>query len=475
MPELTTSVQIVNSTSALKEVNKKTMDTPVGILRNGNVNSAQQSKTVTTVTTTITPFSDTSDSEQEGINQAEYGQEYETEPEGGVNPEEARETLQHEHLIKSGYLSKKQERRKNWKRRWFVLRSTKLAYYKSDKEYELLKILDMNDIHAVAEVKLKNKQNVFGIVTHKRTYYVQAASKKELDEWVEAINNVKKVVQEREFLDDDDTGSQADSEDMSGIKGKSSTVKRIANKSPLSESIPAMDSSLSTSPEKGTAAIDIPKSSSEYNVEGDNSLASSSYTSIPNNASPPSSPITGQFASERKDRLVYKLDRYKKIWKKRWFVLKNDQLLYYKNYKNKNPKPHLKINLADILDVIETDPISKSKQNCFKVITPKRTYICCVDGEESQVAWLAALKFQPVNPKPFLQELTGKPVMVRLKWGMEYKGFLVSVDSYMNLQLANTEEFVDGQSTGALGEVLIRCNNVLYIRGIEEDVEMGGT
>ncbi|CAB4399191.1 unnamed protein product [Rhizophagus irregularis] len=76
---------------------------------------------------------------------------------------------------------------------------------------------------------------------------------------------------------------------------------------------------------------------------------------------------------------------------------------------------------------------------------------------------------------PFLQELTGKPVMVRLKWGMEYKGFLVSVDSYMNLQLANTEEFVDGQSTGALGEVLIRCNNVLYIRGIEEDVEMGGT
>ncbi|CAG8518344.1 14396_t:CDS:2 [Cetraspora pellucida] len=85
------------------------------------------------------------------------------------------------------------------------------------------------------------------------------------------------------------------------------------------------------------------------------------------------------------------------------------------------------------------------------------------------------MAFQPVNPKPFLQEMTGKPVIVRLKWGMEYKGYLVSVDSYMNLQLANTEEFVDGNSTGALGEVLIRCNNVLYIRGIEEDTEMGGT
>lgn len=70
----------------------------------------------------------------------------------------------------------------------------------------------------------------------------------------------------------------------------------------------------------------------------------------------------------------------------------------------------------------------------------------------------------PVNPKPFMQELTGKPVFVRLKWGLEYKGFLVSTDGYMNLQLANTEEFQDGKSNGALGEVFIRCNNVLYIR-----------
>ncbi|KAF9646981.1 LSM-domain-containing protein, partial [Thelephora ganbajun] len=69
----------------------------------------------------------------------------------------------------------------------------------------------------------------------------------------------------------------------------------------------------------------------------------------------------------------------------------------------------------------------------------------------------------PVNPKPFMQELTGKAVYVRLKWGLEYKGFLVSTDGYMNLQLANTEEFQDGVSNGALGEVFIRCNNVLYI------------
>ncbi|WMV35848.1 hypothetical protein MTR67_029233 [Solanum verrucosum] len=35
--------------------------------------------------------------------------------------------------------------------------------------------------------------------------------------------------------------------------------------------------------------------------------------------------------------------------------------------------------------------------------------------------------------------------MVKLKWGLEYNGYLVSVDSYMNLQLANAEELTDGQ------------------------------
>ena len=50
------------------------------------------------------------------------------------------------------------------------------------------------------------------------------------------------------------------------------------------------------------------------------------------------------------------------------------------------------------------------------------------------------VQFVPVNPAPFLLELTGHPVVVRLKWGnaMEYKGFLVSVDSYMNLQVTNS-------------------------------------
>jgi hypothetical protein len=35
----------------------------------------------------------------------------------------------------------------------------------------------------------------------------------------------------------------------------------------------------------------------------------------------------------------------------------------------------------------------------------------------------------------------------------------------MNLQLANTEEYIDGQPTGSLGEVLIRCDGGRGVQG----------
>ncbi|KAJ6440378.1 LSM domain-containing protein [Purpureocillium lavendulum] len=85
------------------------------------------------------------------------------------------------------------------------------------------------------------------------------------------------------------------------------------------------------------------------------------------------------------------------------------------------------------------------------------------------------MSFVPVNPRPMLQELVDKHVSVRLKWGQtEYQGVLKAIDSYMNLQLSGTREVIDNKETGVLGQVLIRCNNVLWIRGIDEASPIGG-
>lgn len=73
-------------------------------------------------------------------------------------------------------------------------------------------------------------------------------------------------------------------------------------------------------------------------------------------------------------------------------------------------------------------------------------------------------QFNPINPKPFLKTLVNKPIVVRLKWNKtEYKGTLISFDNYMNLQLEDTSEVVEGKEE-KIGEIFIRCNNVLFIR-----------
>ena len=83
------------------------------------------------------------------------------------------------------------------------------------------------------------------------------------------------------------------------------------------------------------------------------------------------------------------------------------------------------------------------------------------------------MTLQPINPEPFLHDLAGQDVAVRLKWGtLELRGKLKSVDKYMNLQLINTEEWTDQGFKATLGEILIRCNNVLYIRGLNSE-ELG--
>lgn len=58
---------------------------------------------------------------------------------------------------------------------------------------------------------------------------------------------------------------------------------------------------------------------------------------------------------------------------------------------------------------------------------------------------------------PLFPLRVGSELIIRLKWGQtEYKGKLESIDSYMNVLLRDTEEFIDGNNTGSLGLVLIR-------------------
>ncbi|KAJ6108828.1 small nuclear ribonucleoprotein SmF [Penicillium capsulatum] len=71
----------------------------------------------------------------------------------------------------------------------------------------------------------------------------------------------------------------------------------------------------------------------------------------------------------------------------------------------------------------------------------------------------AGIELENAGPRHLSRSGTGvgSEVIIRLKWGQtEYKGTLESIDSYMNVLLRDTEEFIDGKQTGSLGLVLIR-------------------
>ncbi len=68
------------------------------------------------------------------------------------------------------------------------------------------------------------------------------------------------------------------------------------------------------------------------------------------------------------------------------------------------------------------------------------------------------------RPLTILQKSTKKKVTVRLKNEVEYKGKMENVDSYMNLIMTDAEELRDSKVIANYGRVIVRGNNVLFIR-----------
>ncbi len=68
------------------------------------------------------------------------------------------------------------------------------------------------------------------------------------------------------------------------------------------------------------------------------------------------------------------------------------------------------------------------------------------------------------RPLTMLQKSTKKKVIVRLKNEVEYKGKMDNVDSYMNLIMTDAEELHEDKVIANYGRVIVRGNNVLFIK-----------
>ena len=68
------------------------------------------------------------------------------------------------------------------------------------------------------------------------------------------------------------------------------------------------------------------------------------------------------------------------------------------------------------------------------------------------------------RPLTTLQKNTKKSIIVRLKNDVEYRGKIDSVDYHMNLIMSDAEELNDGKIVEKYGRIILRGNNVLFIK-----------
>ncbi|KAI8980069.1 hypothetical protein BD414DRAFT_109061 [Trametes punicea] len=304
-----------------------------------------------------------------------------------------------ETVIKAGYLWKKGERRKTWKKRWFVLRPAHLAFYKTSAEYKLLRLLELTDVHSCTPVVLKKHQNTFGIVSPTRTFYLQAELQAEVQEWVRAINDARTALLS-----------------TSTRNSVSSAPIPIPN-TPSTARPPVI---LSSSPSQSPYAHQLTSSESD-------DASPNTRTSIPmtSSAAPPPPPPEAVLPSKPVVQgYLMKCGSRRHNWHKRWFVLSGEKLFYTRSHMCpafvQDTKPHRQIPLSMILDALEYElpphrhhpsvtspsaispPIASSSSpddgdgghgtHTFKVVTTKRTLLLCAPSEEEEIKWLSAIR-----------------------------------------------------------------------------------
>jgi len=91
-------------------------------------------------------------------------------------------------IFKSGYLTKEGGNFKTWHKRWFVLKDGVIFYSKKQDSGELGVVRVSNLLPENIQISSrKGKKYVFEVITPQRTYFFQAGTEKEMEDWLTCI------------------------------------------------------------------------------------------------------------------------------------------------------------------------------------------------------------------------------------------------------------------------------------------------
>lgn len=301
-----------------------------------------------------------------------------------------------------------------------MLRPNTLSIYKSDKEDKLRHKIYLSDLTAVIQLKdpKKKRDNVFGLFSPAKNFHFQAPSLKDAQEWVELIRNDARIeeeeeemflaspaVQRRSFLgftaQEGPSGHQLADRDrlMSSSPEPHDTPMPVVVRSPTLTSPNRRPSHFDSS---GMSGGELASHSDFSDAERLGASIESLSLQQPPADRPPLglrnvSQTSGINIEQDPDRVIWqgrllflRSKRGVRHWKNMWAVLRPRNLILYKDETEYSAR--FIIPLSSVVNVMDIDPVSRTKTHCLQVITDEKCYRFCAHDEETLVQCLGAFK-----------------------------------------------------------------------------------
>ncbi|KAK3401001.1 hypothetical protein B0T20DRAFT_158930 [Sordaria brevicollis] len=330
-------------------------------------------------------------------------------------------SFEFDRVIKSGYVQKRTSKTKAWRTIYLVLRPNTLSIYKSDKEEKLRHKIYLSDLTAVTFLKdpKQKRPNVFGLFSPAKNFHFQAPTLQDAQEWVDLIRKDARIEEEEEelFLASPLPRRQSDLN-----YAATADRERLASSSPEPLEPPVR---ILASPPNGRRPSAIESSGmSGTELASHSDFSDSDFQRIPGTtiasltARSPTVPqpragavqgtpmtpgamnvsqSSGINLEQDPDRIIWqgwlrflRSKRGVKQWKKSWAVLRPRNLILYKDESEYSVL--FVVAFSSIVNVVDIDPLSKSKAHCLQIITDEKSYRFCAQDEEELVQCLGAFK-----------------------------------------------------------------------------------
>lgn len=242
-------------------------------------------------------------------------------------------------VVHALWLLKRSHKTRQWQRRWVVLRNCQLSYYKDLNEHKPCRVISRSHLLSYSAIAGSHNYH-FAVYTSNRVLHLRADTLEAYVAWLAAL---EAFVEHDGPAHANDTSTVHDAEFSGSDDGHGSSS--VSDGSRRADEAPVEDiQALSLDPY-------------EYVIE--------------------------------KGYLLRLRKRYNQ-WRRLYVVLTNTHV-YFRRHSNQKT-PHRTVLVAEIVDVIELDPLLRSKRWCLMVITPTKRMRFCAASEDEMVRWLAALK-----------------------------------------------------------------------------------